>query len=205
MSRRWQKVEIQYLTKHAGDKTHEQLAERFHTDVAEVKAKLIELGLLDDPAGRAGELEAAALVAFEQGITALYAGKFAAAVDAFQTVIKVGDEAPELAARGRQYLELASRQLGDAPAEDAYAKAVWAKNSGDLKGALATASKLAARDERFAYLAAATAALAGDHDKALEHLGTAIELFPRNRQHAANDPDFEALRGDGAFAALVRG
>jgi tetratricopeptide (TPR) repeat protein len=205
MSKRWQKVEVQYLTKHATSKTVEELAERFHTDAAEVSAKLKELGLIDDPNGTSGDQEAAALAAFESGLAALFAQQHAAALESFRTAAAIGDEYPDLAARSRQYLEVAARKLAEAPEPDPFAVAVWSKNTGDLQGALAHAAPLAGKDERFTYLAAATSSLAGDTARALDYLAKAIEMMPRNRRFAANDPDFEALRGDASFAALVRG
>lgn len=205
MSKRWQKVEIQYLTKHAKSKTIEELAERFHTDAAEVTAKLGELGLIDDPNGSSANQEAAALAAFETGLAALFAQQHAAALESFRSAAAIGDEFPDLAARSRQYLDVAARKLAEATEPDPFAVAVWSKNRGDLKAALEHAVPLAGKDERFAYLAAATASLAGDTAGALEYLAKAIEMLPRNRRFAANDPDFEALRGDASFAALVRG
>lgn len=50
---------------------------------------------------------------------------------------------------------------------------------------------------------ACCAALAGDHDAALLHLRSAIELWDGCRALAAEDPDFDGLRSDPAFQNLL--
>lgn len=208
MSKRWQKVEIQYLTKHATAKSLEELAERFHAEPAEVRAKLIELGLLEDAGTQlSADNEKAALEHFDQGVAALYASKVSDAITHLRAASTIGNDAPELAARARQYLAIAEQRHAESldPDQDPYANAVWQKNRGDYDAALAATKSAAGSDERFAYLAASICAHQGNQAAALEHLGRAIELRPRNRRHAANDPDFETLRADASFSALVRG
>ena len=45
--------------------------------------------------------------------------------------------------------------------------------------------------------------LLGRSDEALATLGTAIEGWPRFKENAQKDDDFESLRGDSRFIALV--
>jgi tetratricopeptide (TPR) repeat protein len=45
--------------------------------------------------------------------------------------------------------------------------------------------------------------LAGRNEAAIEHLGRAIELWDGFRRYAESDSDFDSLRGEPAFAALL--
>jgi quercetin dioxygenase-like cupin family protein len=45
----------------------------------------------------------------------------------------------------------------------------------------------------------------GDHERALEYLGRAIELEPSAREYAVKDSDFDAVRDDQRFNSLVAG
>jgi len=45
----------------------------------------------------------------------------------------------------------------------------------------------------------------GDHERALEYLGRAIELEPSAREYAVKDSDFDAIRDDQRFDSLVAG
>jgi quercetin dioxygenase-like cupin family protein len=45
----------------------------------------------------------------------------------------------------------------------------------------------------------------GDHERALEYLGRAIELEPSTREYAVKDSDFDAVRDDQRFNSLVAG
>jgi len=45
----------------------------------------------------------------------------------------------------------------------------------------------------------------GDHERALEYLGQAIELEPSAREYAVKDSDFDAIRDDQRFDSLVAG
>jgi hypothetical protein len=55
------------------------------------------------------------------------------------------------------------------------------------------------------YNTACCESLAGETDAALAHLARAIELWDRCRELARDDGDFDAIRGEDAFAALVDG
>lgn len=193
MSKRWQKVEIRYLEKHAGDKTVEELAKRFHTDVATVKAQLRKLKL--DAASAGASSEAEVLERYRQGMAALYEGKWKQAEGILSGV---AGEAPslELAARARQFAETASRRAADGGEEDPYLRAVFDKNRGAFDAALAacTDGKRREKDGRFAYLAAAVECLRGNLEGSAEHLLRSFELDSRHRTFARRDPDLETLR-----------
>jgi tetratricopeptide (TPR) repeat protein len=190
MSKRWQKVEIAYLKKHAGDKSLQQLAERFHTDEATVKAKLAEL--------EGGDTAAAAVTDtvehYQQGMAALYAGEWERAATLLDGVAVEGHG--ELMARARQFAAVARQRLTAAPSEDPWLRAVYEKNRGRYGEALALCSQdgRSENDSRFAYLAAVLHTLEGDLERGRQHLDRAIALDPHNRAHALHDPDLRPLR-----------
>lgn len=45
----------------------------------------------------------------------------------------------------------------------------------------------------------------GDHERAFEYLGRALELEPSAREYAEKDSDFDSIRGDERFTSLVAG
>lgn len=193
MSKRWQKVEIAYLKKHAGDKSLAQLAGRFHTDEATVAAKLEEL--------RGGGSAAAAAVTdtvvhYQQGLEALYAGQWERAATLLEEV--GGEGTGELAARARQFAAVARHRLAEVPPEDPWLRAVYEKNRGRYGEALAVCgeSGRSQSDGRFAYLAAVLHTLQGDLERGRVHLERAIALDPHNRAHALHDPDLRPLRAE---------
>jgi tetratricopeptide (TPR) repeat protein len=192
-TKRWQKVEIAYLKKHAGDKTVDELAQRFHTDVAVVKAKLEELRL-GAAAARAAKAGPDPVDLYEQAIAALYKGDWQRAEELFHEVAKDGPG--ELTARARQFAATARARAAQAEPEDPWVKAVFEKNRGSFDEALALclAEGRAEGDGRFAYLTAVLYALRGELEKVRPHLDRAIELDPRNRAHALHDPDLAAFR-----------
>lgn len=53
------------------------------------------------------------------------------------------------------------------------------------------------------YNVACCECLAGEADEAIRHLRRSIELSERSREIARRDPDFDAIRGEPAFAELV--
>jgi tetratricopeptide (TPR) repeat protein len=204
MSKRWQKVEIRYLEKHAGKKSVEELAERFHTDAATVEAKLRALRL-DGRGGAEGGSEPELLSRYQEGMAALYEGRWQEADDILTEVAERSAQ-PELAARARQFAERASRQAARPDDEDPYLRAVFDKNRGALDTALATcfAGGRLGKDGRYAYLAAAVECLRGELDKSSQHLRKAFELDPGIRGQARRDPDLEPLRRSPDHRELFR-
>jgi tetratricopeptide (TPR) repeat protein len=194
-TRHWQKVEIAYLKKHAGDRTLSELAARFRTDPSTVKAKLEELRL-GAAAARAEKSGPDPVDLYEQAISALYAGDWQRAETLFHEVSKEGPG--ELTARARQFAAAARARAhpADAEPEDPWVRAVFEKNRGGFDEALAIclADGRAESDGRFAYLAAVLYALRGELDAGRPHLERAIELDPHNRAHALHDPDLAPYR-----------
>ena len=68
---------------------------------------------------------------------------------------------------------------------------------------LTKADKAAPRRDDVQYALAAARSLQGNAETALEHLKTAITLRPENRFLAQHDDDFEPLRSDPRFGAVL--
>ena len=193
MSKRWTKVEVAFLEKHAGTKSVDELATRFKTDPATVSAKLDELRK-----AAAASAGGDGVQQYQAAVEALYGGQWERAAELFEEVAQ--DTSSDLAARARQFAGLARQRAAAATPEDPWVKAVYEKNRGALDEALAlcTAEGRAESDGRFAYLAAVVCTLRGDLDGGRQHLARASELDPRNRAHALHDPDLRPLHGGAA-------
>jgi tetratricopeptide (TPR) repeat protein len=79
-------------------------------------------------------------------------------------------------------------------------------HGGDLAGALADFEQLlqlTPNDSRSIYNAARICARQGEVDSAIQRLRRAIDLVPTWREAASSDPDFESLRADPRFTALI--
>jgi tetratricopeptide (TPR) repeat protein len=204
MSKKWSQSEISYLKRFAASKRLDELAQRFEADPAQVRAKLLELGL-GTKEGAATEVRPDPLVAdFEGGIKALYASDWAAAEELLGRVAAESDLL-DLGGRARQYLAIcrARRAETETAAEDPYLLAVFRKNRGEYAAALKLCDgKARSDDERFLYLAASIHALEGRTAEAVRALTRAIELNPKNRVHAFHDPDFAKLREEREHARL---
>lgn len=207
MTKTWRKEDITYAKRYASKRKLDELSSRFGADPQQVQTFLTEHKLKSkDGFGFLEPWRDPAFDDFESGLEAFHGGRLAAARKLFDKVISECDQ-PELRQRSRTYLALcdhpAGAGSGGAP-EDAYLEALAARNNGDFATALSmcAAGGRRAKDERFAYLAAAVNALSGSADDAFELLGVAIELNPENRVHAFHDSDFEALHADERFAAL---
>ncbi len=118
---------------------------------------------------------------------------------------------PEVADRARVHLRLCERRRVTAPAPktaaDNYLFGVAELNAGRPDSAadyLEKAHKLEPKREEVCYALAASYAMQGKADSALELLKTAIDLRPQNRFQARQDPDFQSLAADLRFRELVR-
>jgi hypothetical protein len=128
-----------------------------------------------------------ARAAYTEALKALHKQDWAKAVKLFEK-LAVDEDRPEIAASARQYLAAARQRLdGEEEAEaggheDAYLKAVFEKNRGNLVTALH--------------------ALENHSEDAAQALTQAVELNPKNRIHAYHDADFAELRKDRDFRHL---
>lgn len=200
MAKRWQKTELAYLERNAGSHSVEELAQRFNTDTATVESKIRELGL-----GSGGPGADPSIGDYENALKAMFSGSFKKAITSFEKVI-AKTESSQVRALARQHLSACQAHLeGDGPAtDDPYLSAVFEKNRGGFDAALTAIKGKGKGDERFLFLAASIHALRGDEDDAIRLLDDAIQLEPKNRVRAFNDPDFNGLHGTEAFDALVK-
>ena len=204
MQKRWSKAEIAHLERHASSASLEELAKKLHTDTKTVELKLEELGLKTGGDG-GSEASSADIEGYSKALELLYAKDWAAAREILERLASESDNR-QLADRARQGLGICEREIasGSDPT-DPYLIVVFEKNRGNLDTALelCTAQGQEAEDERYAYLLASLHSLAGEPEKALEHLETAIRLEPKNRIHAYHDPDFAELRGQDDSSQLI--
>lgn len=89
------------------------------------------------------------------------------------------------------------------PLTDAFCR----KRTGDLRGAAEVLRRLLQRDHKNAtahFNLACYLALAGDQDGAIDALSLACGLDAEHRLFARDEPDFDSLRTDERFRALLR-
>ena len=196
----WSKTEIAYLKRHADSTSVDELADRFHTDAATVRAKLDELGLGDGADGTDRTLDL-----LGEALELLHDQQWSKAETKLEEALAESDS-KQVSDRIQQYLQIC-RGRTNAPEDsgDAYLDAVYDKNRGEIEAALERVTSAGdAADERFVYLRASLEALCGRDDDALETLGKAIELEPKNRVHAYHDPDFASLKGSEGWQELIQ-
>jgi tetratricopeptide (TPR) repeat protein len=124
---------------------------------------------------------------------------------------KLADTAPpEVADRARVHLRLCERRSATASAPktaaDNYLFGVAELNAGRPESATGYLEKAHQQEpgrEDVCYILAASYALQGKAEAALELLKAAVDLQPRNRFQARYDPDFRSLAGNPRFQELV--
>lgn len=146
---------------------------------------------------------------FEEGMRLFHARQFQRAGEVFQQAMRGADRA--VAHRAGLHARMCEQRLTSAgpvlnTPEEHYNYAITLINSRDL----ATAQKhlRAALDadsgaDHVLYALAACQSLGGDLPSAYENLKRAIELQPRNRLAARQDPDFASMADHPAFIRLV--
>ncbi len=140
---------------------------------------------------------------FAEGMKLLGEKDLNSAAERFEKVIAETD-GRHLRDRARQFLAMCRSHLSqDESVEDLFLAAVLKKNDGQLDEAMRLCEQDGSDDEKFVYLKASIEALAGKGEKALLLLEKAIKSEPKNRVHAFHDPDFQSLRGQEGFTALI--
>jgi quercetin dioxygenase-like cupin family protein len=126
------------------------------------------------------------------------------------TVLYVRDPAVKRAASAREP-NTTVLAVGAAPGK-AYRPRSWELEDGplfdqgeheELKRVLVEALGKYEDDAGVLYNLACAEALLGENDEALGHLSEAVDAHPAFRESARDDPDFEPLRSDQRFQALV--
>jgi tetratricopeptide (TPR) repeat protein len=146
---------------------------------------------------------------FEQGMHLFNARQFQQAGEFFLAAMQGSDRA--VAHRAGLHAGICERRLGatgvvlNTP-EDHYNYAITLINSRDLAAAqehLRIALEADPAADHVLYALAACQHLAGDSQAAYENLKRAIDLQPRNRLAARQDPDFAGVAAQIPFARLL--
>jgi tetratricopeptide (TPR) repeat protein len=152
---------------------------------------------------------AQALKQYESGIRLFQKESYDKAREIFE---KLAAEAPaEIADRARIHVQICDRKMnhnGHAlkSAEDYYLMGLTELNARNLDAALehlTTAWKMEAERAEIRYALAATHALQGNPELAIEHLKAAIQIRPELKFQARQDTDFDSLASDPAYTRLV--
>ncbi len=158
-----------------------------------------------DPGRKAVEL-------FEQGFSALQQRDYARAAEILASLVTSYPEEKELHERARVFLAICERQAAAAPQpqtlEERICAATLAINRGETAQAIGMLGDLVREHpdhDHIHYLLAIAHSAAGHGGDAVAHLRRAIELRPSNRVLAGQDADFDVLRDDPAFHALMDG
>lgn len=137
--------------------------------------------------------------AFQEGIRLFTARNFTSACEAFARAVQ--GPAADIADKARSYLQICERKttkpdLQFQTAEDHFNYGVERLNARDIEQArlhLGRALDIQPDADHILYTMALSCGLAGDGNAACENLKRAIEIEPRNRILARQDPDFTAL------------
>lgn len=154
-----------------------------------------------------------AIVEFERAMKALGKRDFEKARGGFEDLIARHPGESELVERARAYVALCERQLERRPAfrpkgvADLLAQGVYLHNRGEHAEAVRLfrqAVDSQPDNEHALYCLAAASARAGDAAAAAEALRSAIALSPGARVQARSDPDFDELREQESFQAILQ-
>lgn len=148
---------------------------------------------------------------FEKAMKAFGKKDFARARGHFDSLIESHGDQPDLVERARSYLVMCERATSRKSAkpktfEEILNYGVVLHNRGEFEEAvkyLRQAVQKHPKNEHALYCLAAAEARAGEADAALKALRSAITANPQSRTQARQDPDFEPLRGEAEFQALV--
>ena len=149
---------------------------------------------------------------FERAVKALGKKDFERAQSVLADLIRSYPDERDLLDRARAYQALCERALEKRPAarpktfEDLLNLGVYLHNKGDYQEALKVlhqAADIHPQSEHVLYCIAAASARAGETAAALRALRSAIVANSANRAQARADSDFDPLRDDEEFLALV--
>ncbi len=152
-----------------------------------------------------------ALDLFERAVKALSRKNFSRAADLLDQIIDDYPEQRDVVERAKAYRAACERSRERRPTrpktfEDLLHHGIYHHNRGEYLEALKflnQAAEIHPRNEHVLYCVAASAARAGDTATSLRALRAAVAASPANRTQARTDPDFDTLRDDPDFVALV--
>jgi tetratricopeptide (TPR) repeat protein len=151
-----------------------------------------------------------ALDAFEKAVKALGRKDFDRALELLDALIVAHPQERDLIERARSYRAICERGLEKRPRpktfEDLLNYGVYLLNRGEYPEALKAlqhAADIHPKNEHVLYCLAAVQARTGDRGAAIKALRSAIHANPANRAQARSDADFDPLREDSDFVALV--
>jgi tetratricopeptide (TPR) repeat protein len=165
--------------------------------------------------GAAAERRASqAIDLFEKAVKALGRKEYDKAREHFDAIINNHADERDVVERARSYRVVCERASGEGKRaayrpkgfDELLNYGVFLHNRGEFEEALKSlrqAAEIHPKNENVQYCLAATAARAGDTDSALKALRAAISASPETRGQAKRDPDFDVLREDDEFNALV--
>ena len=156
-------------------------------------------------------VRAASLKQYEAAVRLLYSHEYEKAKIAFDKIIAVFGDDKEVVERSKIHLRLCEQKIARKPAaprtpDEHYDLAIALMNEGKYEETLDHLNKALKSNPKCDYVIyalAITHCRAGNFDRALANLQTAIGLKPENRFLAQRDSDFEVLKQDGRFVSLV--
>jgi tetratricopeptide (TPR) repeat protein len=151
---------------------------------------------------------------FEKAVKALGRKEYDKAREHFDAIISSHADERDVVERARSYRIFCDRALSESKRaayrpkgfDELLNYGVFLHNRGEFEEALKSlrqAAEIHPKNENVLYCLAATSARAGDTDSALKALRSAISVSPETRGQARRDPDFDVLREDDEFNALV--
>jgi len=153
-----------------------------------------------------------ALEIFEKAVKAVGKKEYERAKEHLDSLISSYPDERDLLERARAYRAVCERALEKRPAfrpktfEDLLNYGVYLHNRGAFEEALKAfhqAAEIHPKNEHVLYCLAAAAARAEDRDGALKALRSAIAANAANRAQARSDSDFDSIRDEEEFVALV--
>jgi tetratricopeptide (TPR) repeat protein len=147
---------------------------------------------------------------FDSAMQAFHMRDFAKAKSLFEASLE--GPVKEIGYAAKQHLLMCQQRLAKSSikletAEDHYNYGISQMNKRDLDGALASFEKALKQDDAdyLHYAMALVKGLKQDINGAVTHLRRAIEISPRNRVAAHNDPDFAELMQHAPIRELLTG
>ena len=160
---------------------------------------------------RESKVTSAALSILEKAIKLIYQKDFRKAKLELESLISDYPSEAEIAARARSYLQICHREEGAraksaASSDELYSVGVLEHNRGNYEAAIGYFRQCLARRsdaDYVLYSLAASLALKGDAEAAIQSLKRAIELNEQNRVYAKNDSDFASLQSHLDYLILL--